>query len=316
MEDVEMIFKDYYKILGLETNKVTQEEIKQAYREQAKKYHPDVNVGDQISEERFKDINEAYRVLSNHVSRRKYDRMWVSRIGNKKKKQNYEESKRAKNDVFSEFFHMFFGGEIKDKTEEEATGKTKKNTPTKGENIETAISVSVEEAFYGLNKKISLRTVDGNMKTFNIKVPAGIRNNEKIRLIGQGKRGQFGGKNGDLFIKIEIESNSKFELAGCDLYTSLALTPWEAALGTRVNLEGIDDSVSVFIPAGIESGEKLRLPAKGYKDGKGGRGDLIATIKIMVPKKLTKEEKEIFEKLKEISKFNPRNKRERKVNIK
>lgn len=301
-----MIFKDYYKILGLETNKVTQDEIKQAYREQAKKYHPDVNVGNQVSEERFKDINEAYRVLSDNVSRRKYDRMWTSRIGNRKKKQAYEESKRDKNDVFSDFFHMFFGSELQDNEEKDIVKKSKKNPPVKGENIETAISISVEEAFYGLNKKISLRTVDGKMKTFNIKVPSGIRNNEKIRLIGQGKIGQFGGKNGDLFIKIQIEPNSRFELVGYDLYTHLNLTPWEAALGTRVNLEGIDDTVSVYIPAGIESGEKLRIPGKGYKDGKGGRGDLTATIKIMVPKQLTDEEKELYEKLKEISNFNPR----------
>ena len=158
-----------------------------------------------------------------------------------------------------------------------------------------------------MNKKISLRTVDGKMKTFNIKVPAGIRDNEKIRLIGQGKEGQNGGKNGDLFIKIQIEKDSKFELVGYDLYTSLYLTPWEAALGTRVNLEAIDDTVSIYIPAGIESGEKLRIPGKGYKDGKGGRGDLTASVKIMVPKNLTKEEKELYERMKEISKFNPRN---------
>jgi curved DNA-binding protein len=311
-----MIFKDYYKILDLETNKVTTDDIKQAYREQAKKYHPDVNVGDTTTEERFKDINEAYRVLSSPISRRKYDRMWVSRIGNKRKRQEYEESKRGKNDVFSDFFHMFFGGESEESNDELLIKKKKKNPPVKGENIETAISISVEEAFYGLNKKISLRTVDGKMKTFNIKVPAGIRNNEKIRLIGQGKAGQFGGKNGDLFIKIEVEPDNRFELVGYDLYTSLCLTPWEAALGTRVDLQGIDDMVSVYIPAGIESGEKLRIPGKGYKDGKGGRGDLTATIKILVPKQLTKEEKEIYEKLKEISKFNPRQNANKKVNIK
>ncbi len=180
-----MIFKDYYKILGLETNKVTMDEIKQSYREQAKKYHPDVNVGDRISEERFKDINEAYQVLSSGVSRRKYDRMWNSHIGNKRKKEQYEESKRSADSVFSDFFNMFFGN-IKD--ENDQTKKvTKKAPPEKGENIETAISISIMEAFYGLNKKISLRTVDGKMKTFNIKIPAGIRNGEKIRLIGQGK---------------------------------------------------------------------------------------------------------------------------------
>ena len=185
-EDVEMIFKDYYKILGLETNKVTVEDIKIAYRDQAKKYHPDVNIGDRVSEERFKDINEAYQVLSNGVSRRKYDRMWNTHIGNKRKKQQYEESKRDADSVFSDFFQMFFGS-VKEKTQEEIKKSTKKNPPTKGENIETAVSISIEEAFYGMNKKISLRTVDGKMKTFNIKVPAGIREGEKIRLIGQGK---------------------------------------------------------------------------------------------------------------------------------
>lgn len=299
-----MIFKDYYKILGLDTNKVTSDEIKQAYREQAKKYHPDVNVGDKLAEERFKDISEAYQVLSGGVTRRKYDRMWNSHVANKRKREVYEESKRGKDAVFSDFFQMFFGNTKKES--DEVKINRKKNPPVKGENIETAISISVEEAFYGLNKKISLRTVDGKMKTFSIKVPAGIRNNEKIRLIGQGKQGQFGGKNGDLFIRIQIEPDSKFELVGYDLYTSLCLTPWEAALGTRVNLDGIDDTVSIYVPAGIESGEKLRIPGKGYKDGKGGRGDLTATVKIMVPKQLTIEEKEIYEKLKEISKFNPR----------
>lgn len=299
-----MIFKDYYKILELETNKVTMEDIKQAYREQAKKYHPDVNIGNKIAEERFKDINEAYQVLSNGVSKRKYDRMWNNHIGSKRRRQAYEESKRGKDAVFSDFFNMFFGNI---KTEENETVKTTKKKPQiKGENIETSIQISVMEAFYGMNKKISLRTIDGKMKTFNIKVPAGIRNNEKIRLIGQGKSGQNGGKNGDLFIRIQIEKDSKFELIGYDLYTSLCLTPWEAALGTRVQLEGIDDTVAIYVPAGIESGEKLRIPGKGYKDGKGGRGDLTATVQIMVPKKLTKEEKELYEKLKEVSKFNPR----------
>lgn len=299
-----MIFKDYYKILGLDSNKVTMDEIKQAYREQAKIYHPDVNVGDNISEERFKDINEAYQVLSNGVRKRKYDRMWNTHIGNKRKRQAYEESKRGKDAVFSDFFNMFFGN-IKE-NQDETIKRDKKKQPIKGENIETAISISIMEAFYGMNKKISLRTVDGKMKTFNIKVPAGIREGEKIRLIGQGKAGQNGGKNGDLFIRIQIDKDNRFELKGYDLYTSLCLTPWEAALGTRANLEGIDDTIQVYVPAGIESGEKLRIPGKGYKDGKGGRGDLTAIVKILVPKNLSNEEKELYEKMREISNFNPR----------
>ena len=225
-----MIFKDYYRILGLETNKVTMDQIKSSYREQAKKYHPDVNVGSKVAEDRFKDINEAYRVLSNSSSKRKYDRMWVTHIGNKKKK-NYEESKRSSGSVFSDFFYMFFGNVKEDTIDKK--GKQNKKQAVRGEDIETEISISLEDAFYGMSKKIALRTVDGNMKSFGVKVPAGIRNNEKIRLIGQGKEGKNGGKNGDLFIKINIEDNPKFKLKGYDIYTDLLLTPWEAALRNK-----------------------------------------------------------------------------------
>ena len=298
-----MIFKDYYKILELKNSKVSADEIRNAFRILAKKYHPDVNVGNNLAEERFKDINEAYRVLSDPTNKRKYDRMWNSHVGRKQNKI-YEESKRKKDSLFSDFFHMFFGMEQEQK-EEKVVGK-KKKVPIKGENIETEINTTLEEAFYGMEKKVSLRTVEGKMKTFTIKVPAGIRNTEKIRLLGQVKNGQNGGKNGDLFIKINIENNKQFRLDGCDIYTDLFLTPWEAALGTRVNIPTIDDTASLYIPQGIQSGEKVRIPGKGYKDGKGGRGDLVAEIKILVPKKLTENEKELFEKLNEISEFKPR----------
>ncbi len=295
-----MIFKDYYKILGLETNKVTSEEIKIAYREQAKKYHPDVNIGDKRSEERFKDINEAYKLLSQAQSKRKYDRQWNNYIGRRKAKENNQtEKETASNEIFS----MFFGsGEKEQKTENKKT----KKVPAKGENIETEISVSIEEAYFGSEKRISLRAIDGKMKTFAIKVPSGIRNNEKVRLIGQGKSGINGGKNGDLFIRINIKDDLKFKISGNDLVTDLYLSPWEAALGTRVNLDGIDEKVSLYIPPGIQSGEKVKIPQKGYKDGKGGRGDLVAEVKTVVPRKLAENEKELFERLSEISKFNPR----------
>ena len=144
------------------------------------------------------------------------------------------------------------------------------------------------------------------MKTFTIKVPAGIRNNEKIRLLGQGKSGMNGGNSGDLFIKVKIEDNTKFRLDGYDLLTDLYLTPWEAALGTRVKIEGMDEEVALFIPPGIQSGERVRIAKKGYKDGKGSRGDLVTEVKIMVPKNLTKEEKDLFEELGQVSKFRAR----------
>ena len=144
------------------------------------------------------------------------------------------------------------------------------------------------------------------MKTFSVKIPSGIRDGEKVRLLGQGKQGQNGGKNGDMFIKINIQNNDKFRLQGYDIVTDLYLTPWEAALGKRVNIDSIEDPISIYVPPGIQSSEKVKIPQKGYKDGRGSRGDLIAEVKTVVPKKLTEEEKELFEQLKSISKFNPR----------
>lgn len=294
-----MIFKDYYKILSLKTNRVSPEQIKNAYRLAAKKYHPDVNVQDRLSEEKIKDVNEAYRVLSNPSTKRKYDRMWVNNVG----KKMYEEASRSSGSVFSDFFNMFFG------TNQEDVVKTKKSQkiPINGENIETSIDVALEECFYGLEKKISLRTVDGKLKVFTITIPAGIRNGEKIRLLRQGKEGTNGGKNGDLFIKVNVANNKKFRLKGNDLYTDLFLTPWEAALGTKAQVISIDEPTQVYIPEGIQTGEVIRIPGKGYKDGKGGRGDLIAEIKVMVPKKLSEKERNLFEDLNKISTFNPRN---------
>lgn len=297
-----MIFKDYYKILDLKTNKVTLEEIKIAYRLAAKKNHPDLNVGDRLAEEKIKDINEAYRVLSSSSTKRKYDKMWTSSI--QKQRQDYEESKRSTGSVFSDFFNMFFGT-IKEKRNQ-SQEKTTKNSK-KGENVETEIDITIEEGFYGKNKKISLRTVEGKIKTFSVDVPAGIRNGEKIRLIGQGKQGQYGGKNGDLLIKVNIEDSNRFRLKGYDLYTDLLLTPWEAALGAKTDINGIDEYSRVYIPQGTQSGEKITIPEKGYKIGNGARGDLIAEVKIMVPRNLSKEEKAEFERLNEISRFNPRN---------
>lgn len=287
-----MKYKDYYKILGLDTSRVSIDEIKSAYRLAAKKYHPDLNVGDVLAEERIKDINEAYRILSEPATKRKYDRIWNSKNNIK----NYQKIKGKS------IFNIFLGN-----IESEPKEKQIKQT-IKGENVETEIKVSLEEAFYGAEKKISLRTVEGKIKTFSIKIPEGIRNGEKIRLMGQGKKGINGGKNGDLLIKIDIEDNNNFKLYGSDLCTDLKLSPWEAALGAKVEITTIDGNTKIYIPQGIQSGEKIKIPNKGYKDGKGGRGELIAEVKIMVPRKLELDEQEMFKKLKEMSNFNPRSK--------
>lgn len=295
-----MIFKDYYKILELKTNRVTLEEIRTAYRLAVKKNHPDLNVGNRLAEEKIKDINEAYRVLSDSTKKRKYDRMWLSNVA--KKDQEYQEQQRSTGSAFSDFFNMLFG-QVKEK--ENSTYNEK--VPIKGENVETEINISIEEGFYGKEKKISLRTVEGKMKTFTVNIPAGIRNGEKIRLIGQGKEGINGGKNGDLLIKVNIENNKIFKLQGYDLYTDLLITPYEAALGTKVNVNSIDEYSQIYVPKGTQSGEKITIPSKGYKAGNGVRGDLIAEVKIALPKNLSSEEIDLYKKLKEISKFNPRN---------
>ena len=292
-----MVFKDYYKILDLETSRVSSEQIKVAYRAAAKKYHPDVNVGDTLAEEKIKDINEAYRILSTPSTKRKYDRVWnTHHIAKTKKAFNIKKETGS-------ILNMFLG-----KTNMQTrTVSGEKKEPIRGENVETEIKVGIRDAYYGLDKKISLRTIEGKMKTFTVTVPKGIRDGEKIRLIGQGKPGKDGGKNGDLLIRIKIQDEKGLQLKGYDLYTNLMLTPWEAALGTRTNISSVDEETKIYIPQGIQSGEKIRIPKKGYPDGNGSRGDLIAEIKIMVPKNLTNQEKEMFEKLNEISSFNPRN---------
>ena len=288
-----MVVKNYYKILGLETSRVSIEEIKTAYRQAAKKYHPDLNVGDNLAEEKIKDINEAYKTLSVPASKRKYDRMWNSKFG------KGEKAFTGKNDKGA-IINMFLGNIEK----EEKT--TKKKNPVKGENVETEIHISILEAFFGLEKRISIRDTEGKIKIFTITIPEGILNGEKIRLIGQGKKGKNGGKNGDLLIQIKIDNDRKFRLEGPDVHTDLLITPWEAALGTRVSIETLDEEVKVYIPQGIQSGEIVRIPNKGYRINKSTRGDLVAEIKIVVPKTLKEPEVKLFEKLKEVSKFNPR----------
>jgi len=171
-----MVFKDYYKILGLETNKVSLNDIKTAYKEQAKKYHPDVNGGSKKYEERFKDISEAYNILSNSASKRKYDRTWNKNVGAKQRNKAYQANSRSE-----AIWKMFFGN-IFDSSKRKQKAS---NSAIRGENIETEINISLEDAFYGNEKQIGLRTVDGKIKTFKIDVPPGIQNNERIRLVGQ-----------------------------------------------------------------------------------------------------------------------------------
>ena len=169
-----MVFKDYYKILGLKSNKVTIDEIRDAYRKQAKKYHPDKNGGDETKEEIFKDINEAYNTLSNPKLRRRYDFNWSRYVG--RKKANKQEKKSFKEMLLE----ILFGGITKNKTKKELN-------PIYGEDINTAVDISIDQAFFGANKKLQFKSVQGKDVSYSLKIPAGIQNHDKIRIPGQGK---------------------------------------------------------------------------------------------------------------------------------
>ena len=221
--------------------------------------------------------------------------MWNSKFGKGKKAFTSKSQKGV-------ILDMFLGNiDNIEKAEQ-----VKKANPVKGENIETQINVSIYDAFYGLDKQIVLKTIEGDTKSYTVKIPKGIRSGEKVRLIGQGKPGKNGGKNGDLLIQINIENDSKFRLTGSEINTDLLLTPWEAALGVRTSVKSIDDETKVYVPEGVQSGEKIRIPNKGYYINKTDRGDLVAEVKVVVPKHISLEEKEMYKKLSKISRFNPR----------
>lgn len=294
-----MKYKNYYKVLELKSDRVSDEEIKNAYRRLAKKYHPDINPGDEVASEKFKLVNEAYQVLGNEVSKKKYDRIHnIYRV-----KDTIEDTKEKINfDGMSDMIEMVFG-----KKEQSNFENKNKSIPITGEDLESKIDITLEEAFFGTEKKLAFRTVTGDIKNISVKIPKGIRTGEKVRLAKQGKPGKNGGEPGDLYIKIEIMKNDFFEVKGFDLCMNLKLSPWEAALGTEVKIENIDSSILVNVPAGTESGEILRIANSGFwNTSTYGRGDLLLNIQIMVPKELTDTEKLLFEKLEAVSNFKAR----------
>ena len=288
-----MSFKDYYNILALSSNKVTIDEIKLAYREQAKKYHPDMHVGDNSSEEKFKEINEAYKILSHPKSRKRYDRNWFIYTERKKRLQNKD--REVKKSFKEKIIDILFG-----MTTSKAQTAKKSKEPINGENIETEVEVSVLEAFNGTSKKLKLLAVDGKTKTFNLNIPAGIQNGDKIRFVGQGKPGKNNGDRGDLLVKVKITDTKDFKLVGADIYKEISITPWQAALGTKLNIEAIDGEITLVIPKGTESGERFTIKGKGYKFGRGNRGNFYIITKIVVPKKLTEKQLKVYNELKEI----------------
>lgn len=298
-----MKYKDYYKILGLSGPKATDNEVKSAYRKLAKMYHPDINPGNLQIAERFKDINEAYQVLTDEDKRKKYNMKHFAYSF-----KGVLDIKNLKNRIDSggatEFVEMFVGKTIK--KNQNVKSSKKNNSKFTGEDIEIQINITLEEAFNGVSKKISFKSFDDKTKNITVKVPCGIVNGGKIRIKGQGKPGKNGGTFGDLFIKINILENIRYKLEKSNLLMELLLTPSEAALGCELEVEAIDSKEKVNIHSGMQSGESIHICGKGYFDENGKRGDLVLRTRIVVPNEISEKERELYKTLQEISKFMPR----------
>jgi curved DNA-binding protein len=323
-------FKDYYQTLELSRDSKAAD-IKKAYRKLARKYHPDINKA-KDAETKFKEISEAYEVLSDQKKRKRYDDLgkdW-------KKDQDFQPppgennvhynyygpgSERAYtfNDMgggFSDFFESIYGKTGSgDKTDYQSSAHTTDNLPPiHGQNHEAQIEISIEEAYNGTQTKLSFQTqeidIDGtvkpSLKQFDVRIPTGITEGSRIRLKGKGGRGYNRGRPGDLYLRIHIRKDKRFNISKHNLESELKVTPWDAALGSTVSVPTMNGEITIRLKSGSQSGQKMRIKEKGLPLGKNkGYGDLIVTIKIMVPKKLTEKEKKLFEELSEISTFKP-----------
>ncbi len=309
-------YKDYYDVLGVERT-ADEKAIKKAYRKLAREYHPDVN-HEPDAEDRFKELAEAYEVLGDAEKREQYDSVgqgfspgqefrpppdWESGAGT-----HYEYQTAGD---FSDFFEEMFGGRGGPSFRTEY-----RRPPMRGADHEAEIEVFLEEAYHGVKRRISLDaaeiTPDGRVerhtKTLDVSVPAGSVEGTRIRLKGQGGAGTDGAPDGDLFLRVHVRPDPRFELDRRDLRTTIDVSPWEAALGAKVPLKMLDGkTASLTIPPGTRSGLQLKLKGRGIPArGKAKAGDLLVEVRIIVPDQLSDSERGLFEQLAETSEFNPR----------
>lgn len=317
-------YKDYYKILDVPGD-ASQDDIQKAYRKLARKYHPDLNK-EPGAEKKFKEIGEAYEVLKDPEKRKKYDQLGTHWQNGQDFNpppdwdMNFDFGQRASGGpgsrpfggpgegIFSDFFESLFGGGGGFESRFQGPGGQRGSyaRSRRGRDLTAEITISLEEAYRGAAKMITLTSETGGEKNLEVKIPAGVLPGQKIRLSGQGGPGAGGGRSGDLLLEIHIHPHPRFEIEGRDLYTDIPLTPWESALGAEVQLQTLDGPVTLKIPAGTQSGQKLKLKGKGMPNPQKGPGDLFAVARIKTPKRLSEKEKELFEQLSEISSFNPR----------
>jgi curved DNA-binding protein len=311
-------FRDYYEVLGVSRD-ASSEDIRRAYRKLAREYHPDVNK-DPGAEDRFKQVSEAYEVLRDPEKRERYDRFGANwRAG-----QDVSESPgfdhfgggagagpgpggfggfgdagvEFTDSGFSDFFEGLFGS----RTRTRAGAGGFDGFSMRGGDQEATLELSLEEAARGGRRRISL----GPGRDYEVNIPAGVVDGQRIRLAGEGGRGAGGGPSGDLFLRVRLKPDPRFRVEGRDLYIDVRVAPWEAALGASVEVTTLTGTSHVKVPAGSSSDRRLRLRGKGLPSQRGKPGDLYAVLKIVVPKKLTDEERELFERLASVSSFDPR----------
>jgi curved DNA-binding protein len=303
-----MKYKDYYKILGVERS-ASEDDIKKAYRRLARKYHPDVSK-EPNAKERFQEVSEAYETLRDKEKRAAYDSLGSGfRPG-----QDFRPP--------PDWFDRFGGGRAEDLGGVDlsdlfeslgafgrATGFGRRGGAQRagrmafpGEDYEVPVRLTLEEAFRGTERAVQL---DG--RSFTARIPRGATDGQRLRLRGKGGPGMNGGPPGDLYLQIHLEPHALFRVSGHDLDLDVPLAPWEAALGAQVDIPTMEGRVTLKVPPGSKAGQKLRLAGKGLPRPGGGAGDLYAVLQIAVPSTLTEREKQLFEELRKVSRFDPRN---------
>ncbi len=313
-------FRDYYEVLGVAKD-ATQAEVKKAFRKLARKFHPDVAEDKGSAEEKFKEINEAYEVLGDPEKRKKFDNLganWNAQGAPPPGGGGYgggpmPEGAEFQFDGtgFSDFFEQYFSGGGARRAAGFGGGFPGAGGAMRGQDIEGDLMVTLEESFAGSMRTISLRKTDprsGQASTdeVQVRIPSGIGEGQRLRVPGHGVQGQGGGEDGDLYLRVRIAAHPDFRVRGHDIHRELELAPWEAVLGTTISISVPGGkTVQLKIPSGTSAGDQLRL--KGYGLPKrSAPGDLYVEIGIATPESVGPEEKVVWEKLRDISKFKPR----------
>jgi curved DNA-binding protein len=321
-------FKDYYQILGVPRD-ASDADVKKAFRKLARQYHPDVAKDKKTAEEKFKEINEAYEVLGDPDNRRKYDELgarwkegvrpspgWNGQAGRSPAgDQGFEF--RFDGTGFSDFFEQFFGrgerfGGFGNFERPAPESSEEAGFSYRGSDIESDILVTLEEAMAGSVRTLSLQRVDPRTgqtttQTLKVRIPAGVREGQAIRVADMGEEGMGQGGSGDLYLRVRLAAHPDFQVRGADLYYTLDVAPWEAVLGTKVIVPTLKGRVSVRIPPGTNNGQQLRLRGHGLPTGQlGQNGDLYVVINVQIPEQITDKERDLWKELSRVSKFNPR----------